>query len=298
MRKFVLVLVLVFSFFSVFSQEELNAIVSINSEQVQSTNKQIYRTLEGSIREFINQTKWSDKTFLSQERINCAFTIIVNEQVGNNFTASIQVQATRPVYGSSYETPIINTNDVNFNFQYNEFDPLLYDPNSFDGNLVSTLVFYAYTILGIDADTFALKGGQNYFKKANSVALQAQQSGGAGWQDTIGDANRFSLIDNLLSPKFETLRSIYYNYHLKGFDGLVTNEKESKVKIADSILKLEKLFNVTIGNNMIRFFFDAKSDEIVNVFSGGISTGKEQRLKDMLLRISPTMITKWSKIRG
>ena len=298
MRKYLLILVLFFSLSSMFSQDELNAIVTINSDKVQSTNKQVYKTLETSIFEFINQTKWTDKTFLPQERINCAFNIIVSEQNGNNFVASIQVQATRPVYGSTYETPIVNTNDTNFSFRYNEFDPLIFNPNSFDSNLVSTIVFYIYTILGVDADTFALKGGQQYLKKAQDVALQAQQSGSAGWQDKIGVINRFALIDNLMSSKFQTLRTIYYEYHLKGLDNLATKEKESKNEILKSVLKLERLFNITVGNNMIRFFLDAKLDEIVKVFSGGISTGKEEKLREMLQKISPTMKNKWSQIKS
>lgn len=297
MRKIIIVLVTFFSV-SLMAQQELKAIVSINSDQVQSTNKQVYKTLEQSLNEFVNQTQWTNKEVLPQERINCAFTIIVNEQNGNTFNASLQVQVTRPVFDSSYQSPIINLNDTNLSFQYNEFDPLLYNPNSFDSNLVSTMVFYVYTILGVDADTFALKGGEDYYKKAQNAAWQAQQNGGAGWQDKIGEANRFSLIDNLLSAKFDKLRAIYYNYHLKGFDTFSENEKESKNVILNNLLELDDLFNITIGNHLIRFFLDAKSDEIVNIFSGGKSTGKEEQLKSVLQRIAPTFSNKWSKIDG
>lgn len=298
MRRFLLVFILFFSVINTFSQEELNAVVSINSDQVQSSNKQIYKTLEKSLQEFINQTKWTNKKFLPQERINCAFSITVSEQNGNNFKANMQVQSTRPVYGSSYETPIINTNDVNVSFQYTEFAPLLYNVNSYDNNLVSAVVFYVYTILGIDGDTFQLKGGQDYFKQAQNVVLQAQQSGGLGWEDKVGVANRFTLIDNLLSSKFNTLRNVYYKYHLKGFDNFSTKEKESKKVIINSIFELERLFNISVGNNMIRFFLDAKSQEIVEIFSGGISTGKEEKLKELLQKLSPTKRSIWNKIKS
>ncbi len=197
MRTFLIFFISFFSVLSIMAQEEFNAIITINSDKVQSSNKQIYRTLQEQLTEFINQKKWTSKKFLPQERINSAFTIIINEQNGNAFTASLQVQATRPVYGSSYETPILNVNDTNFNFQYNEFEPLIYNPNSFDSNLVSTIVFYVYTILGIDADTFKLKGGQKYFKKAEKVMLQAQQSGDAGWENKIGKQNSREYILNL-----------------------------------------------------------------------------------------------------
>ncbi|MDY0779204.1 DUF4835 family protein [Tenacibaculum sp. IB213877] len=292
-----LLLVALFSI-SLNAQEELNAIVTINADKVQSSNKQVYSTLEKSLTEFINQTKWTNRKFLPQEKINCAFTIIVNEQAGNAFSATLQVQATRPVYKSSYETPILNINDTNFNFQYNEFEPLIYNPNLYDSNLVSTIVFYVYTILGVDADTFALKGGEPYLKQAESVMLQAQQSGETGWQNSIGKQNRFALIDNLLSSKFTTIRSVYYNYHRNGFDNFYQDENTAKKQILNSVLDLEKLHNITVGNYMIRVFLDAKSDEIANVFSDGKTTGQEEKMKEVLQKISPTQTDKWKRIKS
>lgn len=297
MRKIVTLIVLVFSL-TLTAQKELNAVVVINSQKVQSTNKQVYKTLEKSLTEFINQTKWTNKNFLPQERINCAFNIIVNSQDANNFKASIQVQATRPIFGSSYTSPIVNINDTNFDFKYNEFDPLLFNPNSFDSNLVSTIVFYVYTILGVDADTFKLNGGQEYFKKAQNVALQAQQSGVSGWQNEIGKQNRFTLVDNMLSSKFKTLRTIYYNYHRKGFDLFSSDAITAKKQILNSVLRLEKIYNVAIGNHMIRMFLDAKSDEIVNVFSDGKTVGNENKLQTVLQKLSPTLGEKWKNIKS
>ncbi|MFD0992124.1 type IX secretion system protein PorD [Tenacibaculum geojense] len=279
------------------AQEELNAIVTINSDKIQSTNKQVYSTLEKALSEFINQTKWTNRKFLPQEKVNCAFTIIVNEQNGNSFNASLQVQATRPVYKSSYETPILNINDTNFNFTYNEFQPLNFNPNLYTSNLISTIVFYVYVVLGVDADTFALKGGEAFLKQAENVMLQGQQSGEEGWQNSIGKQNRFALIDNLLSSKFATIRSIYYNYHRKGFDVFYTDEDKAKNQILNNVIALDKLHNITIGNYMIRIFLDAKADEIVNVFSGGKTTGSEEKLREVLEKIAPTQSDKWKRIK-
>lgn len=298
MRKIsILITFLCFAITTAFAQEELNAVVVVNADKVQSTNKQVYKTLEQSLTEFINQTKWTNKKLLPQERINCAFTIIVNSQNGNSFDATLQVQSSRPVYNSSYETTVLNINDRSFKFQYNEFEPLIYNPNVFESNLVSTIVFYVYTILGVDADTFAPNGGQAYLKQAQNVMLQAQQSGDASWENEVGSQNRFALIDGLLSPKFKALRNIYYNYHRKGFDTFEKSELEAKTKIADSILQLESLFNITVGNYMIRVFLDAKGDEIVNTFSSGKTSGKEQKLKETLQRIAPTQNNKWREIK-
>lgn len=283
--------------FTIVAQEELNAIVTVNADKVQSSNKQVYKTLQESLTEFINQTKWTNKKVLPQERINCAFTIIINSQDNSNFNGSLQVQATRPVYNSSYETPILNINDINFNFRYNEFQPLIYNPNSFDSNLVSVIVFYVYVVLGVDADTFALKGGEQYLKQAQNVVLKAQQSNDESWSNEVGKQNRFMLIDNLLSSKFNAIRGTYYKYHRKGLDNLIKNEEKAKTEILESVLELNKLHNITVGNYLIRVFLDAKSDEIISVFSEGQTTGKEVKLKETLQKIAPIQNSKWRKIK-
>ncbi|NVK09025.1 MAG: DUF4835 family protein [Tenacibaculum sp.] len=296
MRKFFFILFLLLVTFSSYSQE-LNATVIINSDKVQSSNKQVYQTLQKALTEFINDKQWTNRNFKQQERINCAFNIIINEQNGSNFSATIQVQSTRPVYNSTYATPVLNINDTNFNFRYNEFDPLIYNPTIYESNLISTIAFYVYTILGVDADTFALKGGENYLKQAENIMLLAQSNGESGWQNQVGKQNRFALIDNLLSSKFSALRSIYYNYHRNGFDNFVDNKNSAKEAIEKSVLDLDKLHNITIGNYMIRVFLDAKGDEIVNVFSDGITSRNQSQMITVLNKIAPTYKDKWKNLQ-
>lgn len=296
MRKFFFILFLLLVTFSSYSQE-LNATVIINSDKVQSSNKQVYQTLQKALTEFINDKQWTNRNFKQQERINCAFNIIINEQNGSNFSATIQVQSTRPVYNSTYATPVLNINDTNFNFRYNEFDPLIYNPTIYESNLISTIAFYVYTILGVDADTFALKGGENYLKQAENIMLLAQSNGESGWQNQVGKQNRFALIDNLLSSKFSALRSIYYNYHRNGFDNFADNKNSAKEAIEKSVLDLDKLHNITIGNYMIRVFLDAKGDEIVNVFSDGIASRNQSQMITVLNKIAPTYKDKWKNLQ-
>ncbi|MCG8762305.1 DUF4835 family protein [Tenacibaculum finnmarkense] len=296
MRKFFFLIFILSAVFSLQSQE-LNALVTINTDKIQSSNKQVYQTLQKSVTAFINETQWTTKTFKQQERINCAFTIIISEQNSNNFTASLQVQATRPVYNSSYATPILNINDTNFNFKYSEFAPLIFNPNTYDSNLVSTIAFYVYTILGIDADTFALKGGTDYFKTAENVMLQAQSSGESAWQNKIGKQNRFALIDGFLSSKFSPLRSVFYEYHRKGFDNFSADKELAKQTIQKNVISLEKLHNISIGNYMIRIFLDAKADEISNVFSDGKPAKNTQKMLSVLNKIAPTYKDKWKTIK-
>ena len=284
MRKIVVVLILFF--FTIFSNaQELNGLVTINSDKISGSNKQVYATLQTALTEFINQTKWTDKSFKTQEKINCAFTITVNAQPATNrFEASIQVQAVRPVYTTSYTSPIVNIKDNDLNFTYVEFEPLYHNTTSFESNLVSAIVYYVYVILGIDADTFALNGGASYFKKAKDVLLLAQQSGGSGWMDQSGKQNRYTLIDHLTTSKLAAFKKVLYNYHRKGMDVLSTDKLTAKKTIENAVLQLESLHNKTIGNSLIRLFFDTKSDEIATLFSDGPKTPKSINLELIIVK--------------
>lgn len=294
MRKF-LALIVFLSTLSLQSQE-LNCLVTINDDQVIGSNKQVFRTLERTITEFVNQKKWTNRDVKPQERINCAMNIIITKRDNNQFEGTIQIQSTRPVYGTSYETPVLNIKDNDFNFSYNEFDQFIYNPTTFDSNLISMVTFYVYVILGMDADTFALRGGEQHFKQAENVVLQAQQSGLTAWTNQVGVQNRFQLIDNILAPNMRQFRSVMYNYHRNGFDVLSKNKAQGKQTIENNIITLDRLFNKVIGNPMIRLFFDAKADEIVNLYSEGPNTRSKQRMLVVVQKISPNNSNKWRKI--
>jgi hypothetical protein len=295
MRKILFVVFFISSILCSYGQE-LNCLVTVNSDQIPGSNKQIFKTLEKSISEFLNQKKWTSKNVKPQERINCAMTIIVTSWEANRFEASIQVQSTRPVFGSSYASPILNIRDNDFTFRYNEFDQFIFNPTRFDSNLISTIAFYAYIILGADADTFALRGGQEYYKQAENVMLQAQQSGLSAWANQVGKQNKFAFIDNILSAKLSQFRSVAYNYHRNGLDKMSENIKNAKQVIENNLISMQTLFNKTIGNRLIRVFFDAKSDEIINIYSEGPNTRSKQRLLQVLQKISPNNNSKWRKI--
>ena len=295
MRK----LVFLFALFLIntnINSQELNCLDNINYDQIAGSNRQVFTTLQNALTEFINQTEWTDRIVKSEERIDCAMNIIISARDNNTFTATLQVQSTRPVFGSSYTSPLLNLKDNDFSFKYNEFDPLIYNKNSFDSNLISTIVFYVYTILGVDADTFSKYGGEAELKEAQNTMLQAQQSGLSSWQNVVGKQNRFLLIDNLLSPKLKVFRNTLYDYHIKGLDNFASNKEFGKQAIEDSVLKIENIFNKTVGNYLIRVFFDAKADEVVSVYSDGPRTKNVTRLTTVLRKISPNNNSKWRKI--
>jgi hypothetical protein len=294
-HKLTSLFILLCSFFSLNAQE-LNCLVTVNSDQVAGSNKQVFNTLQQALTEYVNQTKWTNRVVAPEERVNCAMTIIITARNNNNFTATLQVQSTRPVYNSSYASPLLNIKDNEFNFNYNEFDPLIYNKNTFDSNLISTIVFYTNIILGVDADTFSKYGGEVELKEAQNVMLQAQQSGLSSWQNIVGERNRYLLIDNLLSPKLAAYRDLLYKYHRTGLDNIVNSKMNAQQNIEDSVITLERIYNKTVENYLIRLFFDAKGDEIVSLYSENAQTRNKQRLIQTLRKISPNNNSKWRKL--
>lgn len=276
--------------------QELNCLITVNHDQIRGSNKQVFTTLQKSLNEFVNQTKWTDRNVKQEERVDCAMTIIVTKRDNNTFEATLQIQSTRPVHNSSYSSPVLNIKDNDFAFKYNEFDPLIYNKNAFDSNLISTIVFYVYTILGVDADTFSKNGGEIELKEAQNVMLQAQQSGLSAWQNVVGKQNRFLLIENLLSPELKAYRTVMYDYHIKALDNFSTNKSYAKQSVEDAIFFIEKIYNRTVSNYLLRIFFDAKADEIINVYSDGPKTRNIQRLRTVLRKISPNNTSRWSKL--
>ncbi|MFD1293632.1 DUF4835 family protein [Lutibacter holmesii] len=295
MRNIVKIVLFLFAV-SQLNAQELNCTVTINSDKIPGSNKQIFTTLENSLNDFINQTKWTGYNYKNQERINCNMSIIIDEQNGSAFKANLQVQSSRTVYNSNYSTPVFNFKDANFSFEYNEFEPLVYNATIFESNLVSMMTYYAYVILGMDADTFSQQGGIPFFTQAQDVLVQAQQSGYSGWNQSDGPRTRFSLIDNLLSPTYKEFHTAMYYYHLRGLDLMSKDSKIAKENIGDAIFTLKNLYNSRPNAFLLRVFMDSKSDEIVEIFSDGPSYDTFE-LKEDLIRISPLNAEKWNSIK-
>jgi len=276
--------------------QELKCAVQVNFTQVNQTNQQIFKTLERSLNELVNKTEWTDQNFKSKERIECSMFITVSAYSNDQFSATIQVQSSRPVFNSTYSSPVFNFNDKDFSFKYVEFENLLFNPNSFDSNLVSVLAYYSYIILGMDADTFAPSGGTKYYTKAQEVASLAQQGGFKGWSQSDGNQNRFVLINDLLSTTYAPLRDVYYSYHYNGLDKMSEDPKVGKEGVKAAILSLEKVYNVRPNAFVTRVFFDAKAEEIQSVFSGGPQINNAD-LIDKLNRYSVINSAKWTSIK-
>ena len=295
MRKIIQILLLFFVVGQLKAQE-LKCSITINSDKIPGSNKQVFTTLENSLSEYVNQKQWTSFNYKPQERINCNFSIIILEQSGDDFKGNIQIQSSRPVYNSTYLTPVFNYKDDNFSFTYREFETLQLNENSFESNLISVISYYAYIIIGMDADTFILNGGTPYYNKAENITVQAQQSGYLGWNQNDGSKTRFTLIDNLLSPTYSEYRTVLYDYHRNGLDIMNEDKKGAKDVIVSSIYKIKSLFDFRPAAFLVRIFMDSKSSEIVDVFSGG-STYDTFKLKEDLLKMSPINSDKWNQIK-
>lgn len=292
----VLIAILALFIMSRANAQELNAVVVINAEQTGKADLQVFKTLERSLTEFINTTKWTERKFKQQERIDCSFNIIVREVNSNNFQASVQVQSARPVYNSDYSSPVFNFNDRDFDFEYTEFQPLIFNPNNFDSNLVSVLAFYAYTVIGYDAATFKVGDGDKYFQKARQIVTTAEPSNAKGWSAADGAQSRYRLNEDLLSPNFKEFSGILYSYHRQGLDNMSEDLRKSKQIVSSSIIQLKSMYDRRPNNFLTRVFFDSKAEEITAVFSGGPQVNIVG-LIETLNRIAPTKSTFWRQIK-
>jgi hypothetical protein len=275
--------------------QQLNCTVTVNSETLGNANLQVFKTLETSLNEFINKTDWNGQIMKQSEKINCSMYITILSNNADQFTATLQVQSSRPIYNSSYSSPVLNYNDKDFSFRYTEFENLLFNPTVFESNLVSVISFYSYVILGMDQDTFLLESGSPNFEIAQNITDVAQQSSYKGWSQIDGNQNRYFLISDMLSGSFSAVRKTAFDYH-SGLDLMAKDLKSAKERIKISLIDLAKLNSSKPNAFLTRIFFDAKSDEILSVFSGGPSITVSD-LINSLNRTSPLNASKWEMIK-
>jgi hypothetical protein len=296
MKKYILLLAVTLAIGSIHAQE-LNAQVLVNADLVNQTNQQIFKTLERSLNEFLNTQVWTNQDLLPQEKITCSFVFNLTNYSNDQFEATLQVQSQRPVFDTNYDTPILNFLDRDIVFNYQEFQPLFFNQSSFESNLVSLLSFYAYVILGLDADTFTENGGAPYYEQALQVVNLAQVTSRKGWKPSDGTRNRFWLIDNLRANTFREYRQALYEYHRAGLDQLTTAPLEGKEAIMKAIQQLEPLFLRRPNAFLLQIFFDAKVEEIVNLFKEGPKVDFKET-EAVLKKIAPFFGSRWKQIKA
>lgn len=277
--------------------QEMNARITVNGDQIAVANKQIFTTLQNSLTEFINNRKWTDATFAMNEKIDCTMTIIVNELDDTNFKGEIQVQASRPVFNSGYTTTLLNFRDKQFEFNYTEGEPLDYNESALTGNLVATLVFYTYVILGLDFDSFAPKGGNVYFQQAQQIVNRAQsEMSWTGWKAFDNSQNRHAVITALQDNTSDTFRDMWYTYHRKGLDEMAANPDRGRTTVIGTLPALQEIKKARPASVILQMFADAKLDELIAIYSKATSAERQEGYK-ILSDIYPAQGTRLDELK-
>ncbi len=281
--------------------QELNCQVSVTSTpsfSATANDKEIFIDLENNITEFMNTTVWTDDVFEIEERINVSILITITAKNGTDgFSGQIQVQSTRPVYNTSYNTTTFNHIDKNFDFVYLRNTALLFSIDRFRSNLTSILAFYAYMVLGYDYDSFSLKGGTTYFVKAQQVANNAQHLTSTDWDPNKKGSRdtRYYIVDNALQSVFEPIRATYYNYHRLGFDIMYSDPEKARQVILQSINAMDRVNRSRPGSVNLQIFFNTKSQEIISLFSQADNSVKNSAV-NILKRLDPINASKYESI--
>lgn len=280
--------------------QELNCQVTVSSQQVQGTdNKRIFDNLQKQATEFLNNTKWSKDIYAQNEKIECSMFINITERPnnGNFFKATIQVQSRRPVYKTSYNSPLFNYNDQNLEFVYIENQPFDFNINTYTNNITAIFSYYAYVILALDYDSFSSLGGTDYWQKAQQIVNNAQSGSdaGPGWKSFDGTKNRFWFIDNILNPMFNPIRNLYYQYHRKGLDVMFEKTEGGRAEILKSLEGLRELHKMRPASFNMQLLFNAKADEIINVFKEATPTEKSSAI-ELLNLVDPSNANKYARI--
>ncbi len=272
--------------------QELQAKITVNASRISSqTDKKVFQTLQAALTTFLNARKWTKETFEPNERIVCNFLLNITQAENNVFTATLTIQAARPVYNSTYESPLINFNDENVTFRYVEYQPLEFNENRVSGtdpvasNLTAIMAFYVNIIIGLDFDSFSLRGGDPYFQKAANIVNNAPDGRElVGWRAFDGQRNRYWLMENLTSSKYALVHDAFYSYYRLGMDNMYDNETDARNAIMNTLNLLNNM-NKDFPNSMIlQFFFIGKSNEFIRIFKKSPADERSRAL-DILAKL-------------
>jgi hypothetical protein len=278
--------------------QELKCSVSILPPQATQVDPVIFQTMKNTVEEFMNNRRWTNDTWGQQEKIECSILITIDQQVSSReFKGTIQVNSSRPVYNSNYKTSVLSINDRDFQFTFQEGTVIQWSQDQHRDNLSSVLAYYAYLILAMDYDSFAMEGGTDYYVMCQTICINAQNAAESGWRaaDSKSQQNRYWLVENIISQTFKPLRECLYNYHRKGLDKLYLDVTKGRTAIADAVVNLQNVHKLRPSSYNMQIFFYAKSDELVNIFKP-LPDEEKQRVYAVCKLIDPGNINKYEKI--
>lgn len=276
--------------------QELLCSVEIETRQIEGTDKKVFETLKDAIYEFINNRKWTGYEFEINEKIECSILLTIEERISSDeFRGSLNLTLRRPVYNSIYNSTLFNYIDRDFRFTYVEFQPLEFDQNTFTSNLTSVLAYYIYIFIGLDFDSFILEGGTQYYEVAQNIVNSAQNSTFDGWKSFDSQRNRFWLVENLMNPSYKPIRKFFYEYHRRGLDVMYDDPETGRQAIGRSLKYLQEVKKSRPSLFLIQIILDAKRDEIINVYSQGSASEKNQAV-EIMKEVDPSHTTDYQKI--
>jgi len=286
----------------IISSQELNCNIQVSAQRIQGSNRQVFESMQKDLFEFMNNTVWSNHVFNYAERIDCNILINLTDQLSaDEFKGTIQIQLSRPVYNTTYNSTMLNFIDNNFQFKYVEFQPLVFDPSTYTSSLISVLGYYTYMVLGFDYDSFAPMGGTEFYQMAEKIVTNAQNAPEPGWKPYDGsrNRNRYWLVKNVLDKEYEGVRQFIYDYNINGLDRMESKTPEARTSMVESLKLIQDVYRKKPDPFMylLQVVMDAKSDELINIFSAAFPEEKS-RVVEILTEIDPANKAKYEKINS
>ncbi|MCK9423255.1 MAG: DUF4835 family protein [Bacteroidales bacterium] len=280
------------------SGQEFNCIVNVTTQKLEGTDKRVFDALQNAIYEFMNNRKWSNYNIKTEEKIECTVLLTVTERLGSDeFRGNLNVVLRRPVFNSAYNSILLNYIDKGFQFRYIEFQPLDYSDGTFTSNLTSVLAYYAYVFLGYYFDSYSPSGGGPFFQKAQEVVNAAQNAQESGWKAFESEKNRYWLVSNYLNPAYTGLRDFSYNYHRLGLDQMYEKVDAGRNSVTESLNDIQKVYNAKPGLFALQLIFEAKRDEIVNIYGDQrVPPTEKNNIINMMKEMDPANGSKYSAI--
>jgi hypothetical protein len=278
--------------------QELNCMVSINTPKVEGTERKIYETMQNAVYEFMNTRRWTNYNFKDGERIECTMLITINDRTGaDEFKGTLNVVIRRPVLNAAYNSVLLNTIDKYFTIKYVEYQPLDYTDGSFTSNFTSILAYYANIICAMYFDSFSPSGGTEFFQKAQDIVNNAQNTSEQGWKAFESEKNRWWLVNNYMNPANAGLRDFAYRYHRLGLDQMYDKVDQGRNSISECVEILQSIYNAKPGLYALQLTFDAKRDEIINIFSDQrVAPMEKTNIVNILKEIDPGSSSKYQAI--
>ncbi len=296
------ILILLVSIPGIIRSQELNCNVQISAQRIQGSNREVFQSMQRDIYDFMNNTVWTNYVYSYAERIDCNILINLTDQMSaDEFKGTIQIQVSRPAFNTTYNSTMLNFVDNNFQFRYVEFQPLEFDPTTHRSNLISVLAYYAYVIIGFDSDSFSRLGGTEAYQMAEKIVSNAQNAPEPGWKPYDGsrNRNRYWLVKNLLNKEYEEVRQFLYEYYINGLDKMESKNSEARINIAESLKLVQDVYRRKPDPFMylLQIVMDAKSDEIINIFSEAFPEEKS-RVVQIMTEIDPANKAKYENINS